>query len=99
MYDENFSDICCMALRYAIGRRTTAPTTVCSFIRKNIDKLSDRILDVMIRDIREYGLPAAKFYEMNYSDILGNDHYGDTCDQEDWNNLYEFLKKKVEERK
>ena len=49
--DEDFGLILNCAVRYAIGRQTYVPSSVCSFITPLLPKLSDRTLWCLEKDI------------------------------------------------
>lgn len=52
MYDESFGLILNSAVRYSIGRKTYMPSTVISFIRKNMKVLDNRTIWCVIDDIK-----------------------------------------------
>ena len=57
-FDDDFGCIINSALRYAIGRHTYMPSIVVDFVRKYIEILDTKTIDVAIRDIdkaMEYG--------------------------------------------
>ena len=49
--DNDFGCIINSAARYALGRQTYMPGTVCNFVRRYMDILDSRTIDVMIEDI------------------------------------------------
>lgn len=49
--DDDLECIIGCAMRYALGRSTYMPSLVCDFIKKHLDILSKKSLEVMIRDI------------------------------------------------
>lgn len=49
--DDDFGCVINSAVRYAIGRHTYMPGVVCNFVRKYMDILDTRTIDVMIEDI------------------------------------------------
>ena len=49
--DDDFGCVINSAVRYAIGRHTYMPGVVCNFVRKYMDVLDTRTIDVMIEDI------------------------------------------------
>ena len=51
--DDNFSIMLSCAVRYALGRRTYVPSSVCAFITPLIPKLLNKTLWCMERDISE----------------------------------------------
>lgn len=75
-------DILIMAARYALGRRTFAPTTVQENIKYNIHSLTKRALTVIIRDIEGY---------------RSTDSLGDDCDVETWNQIEELCRMELED--
>lgn len=50
-FDDDFGCMVNSALRYAIGRETYMPSTVMSFVRRNIHVMDSRTIYVMIEDI------------------------------------------------
>ena len=68
---RDFGGVCTFALRYAMGRRTYAPSMVIGFVLRNIDKLDIVDLKVMLKDIEEY-------------DRMYKGDFGDECDKRDW---------------
>ena len=54
-FDDDFGCIINSALRYAIRRHTYMPSVVVDFVRKHINVLDTKTIDVAIRDI-EYDL-------------------------------------------
>ena len=49
--DDDFGCVINSALRYAIGRHTYMPGIVCNFVRKYLDILDAKTIEVMIEDI------------------------------------------------
>ena len=49
--DDDFGCVINSALRYAIGRHTYMPGVVCNFVRKYLDILDAKTIEVMIEDI------------------------------------------------
>ncbi|MBE6701182.1 MAG: hypothetical protein E7582_04765 [Ruminococcaceae bacterium] len=49
--DNDFGCIINSAVRYAIGRHTYMPSVACDFVRKYINILDERTVEVMIEDI------------------------------------------------
>lgn len=47
-------DILFYALRYSIGRRTFAPMTVITNIKRNINKFSETDLQLILKEIKEH---------------------------------------------
>lgn len=47
-------DMLIFGMRYALGRQTFAPSTAVENIKRNIDKLDNNTIDIMIRDIEEH---------------------------------------------
>lgn len=50
-FDNDFGCVINSAVRYAIGRHTYMPGVVCNFVRKYMEVLDDKTIDVMIEDI------------------------------------------------
>ncbi len=80
--EHDFGDIMIMALRYALGRRTYATLEVSEFIRENKQYISERVREVMLRDLKDY------FASRKLGRVKD-----DGCDYASWTILYEFLKK------
>ena len=49
----DFQDLLIYAERYAIGRMTYAPHTVCEMINMQMKNLSENTIDVIIRDVKK----------------------------------------------
>lgn len=78
-------DFCMMlnwAVRYALGRRTYAVYSTCSYITPIIICLTDKTLNVMREDIIR-------------QEAFG---YGDDCDKEDWMNLLDTIETEMRRR-
>ena len=80
---RDFSSVCIFAMRYALGRRTYAPSTVINYILRHIDNIQPLDITVMIRDIEEYG-----------RDYGGK--YGDNCDTQDWLHFKNKLQERLD---
>jgi hypothetical protein len=65
------------AFRYALGRKTGAPSTASSAIRRNIDYFKEWELKQIIKEILEF------------DDWNGG--LGDDCDEEVWHHLIETI--------
>lgn len=78
--NDEFGDIMCMALRYALGRRTYVTSEVSEFIIENELFINERIKDIMLQDLGEYFDKREKGYMRD-----------DDCDYESWMNLQRFL--------
>ena len=88
--DDDLGRMINCAVRYAIGRRTYMPSTVASYIRPLIPKLSNRTISVMERDIAE----------RDGDPLYGDEPYGDPdIDAPAWLNLLEELRKEIVYRK
>lgn len=74
--DWEFNTLILFAFRYALGRRSMAPSIVCDLIRKNRDKIM-KITRITI------------VYEIDYA--YENELLGDECDIEEWLNLKKEL--------
>ena len=53
VFDEDFGCIVNSAVRYSLGRHTYMPSTVAQFVRKYLNYLDHRTINVMIRDINQ----------------------------------------------
>lgn len=47
-------DVMFFGLRYSLGRRTFAPSTMVENIKNNLDKFTDNDISLMMRDIGEH---------------------------------------------
>lgn len=85
---DDFGTICVCAVRYALGRMTYMPSLVQDYIRPLLPYIELRALDVIARDIREFG---------------GLDHrkeaYGWDCDYEGWMRFLAECNAEIERRK
>ena len=81
--DEDLGLICICAVRYSLGRMTYMPYVVCSFIKRNVDKLNKNSIYVIKRDIE---------------DAQNGHHLGMACDEREWLELKAFLEEKENER-
>ena len=79
--DDEHVLIC--AVRYAMGRRTYIVSIVCNYVKSKIPELSDHCIDLLIRDIEE---------EIKRCCWIRRS-LGDECDEIEWYNLLETLKK------
>lgn len=70
------------AVRYALGRRTYIVSTTCNFITCCLDKLSERTLYVIKRDIEERR-------------DMGDEYLGDECDRMNWINLLDRIQNRL----
>ena len=61
------------AFRYALGRKTGAPSTICNTILANIDEFKDWELEQFIKEIKDF----EDFYK----------ELGDECDKQVWYDL------------
>lgn len=69
-------DILVYAFRYALGRRTTAPSAVAVNITRNIKVLTRHDIEQMVREIGE---------------CAATDDLGSPCDVDTWQDLKEYL--------
>lgn len=90
-------DILVFAMRYSIGRRTYAPSTVCGFITPLLPILSDRVISVMRRDILEHGGFNRDRGEVDEYGLL-IEAFGDECDYETWRRFYELVDAEAKRR-
>lgn len=79
--DYMFQDVIACALRYVIPRNTYVVSEICEWIEDHGDIISERILRVMERDVREQ----LKWYEDNGVDSLTQ------CDQVTLRNFHQWL--------
>lgn len=85
--DDDFTILVVSAIRYAIGRRTYVPYNLTSYITPLLPSVSDKLLFLLERDIREQG---------NY----GEEAYGDPrIDKPVWMVFYNEINKEVDTRK
>lgn len=81
---RDFASVCIFAMRYAMGRKTYAPSTVIRFIIRNFDNVELLDLKVMLKDIEEY--------ELSYGS------FGDECDNRDWQAFKKKLSEEISKR-
>lgn len=70
---ENFGHVVAFALRYALGRQSTAPSIVQEFIRDNLDVLSPEEISLLILDIdecRDFGSDVDKAMWLRFRETL-----------------------------
>lgn len=69
-------DMLIFGMRYALGRQTFAPSTAVENIKRNIDKLDNNTIDIMIRDIEEHpgslGMECDKLTWLTFKQYLIN---------------------------
>ena len=75
--NDDFGLMMNYAVRYAIGRRTYAPSAVIGFITPLLPHIDDRTLHCLDQDIVD-----AKY----------SGGYGDECDERDWMRFHEAFK-------
>lgn len=71
MNTRDFNNVLICAIRYCLGRQTYMPSLVMDFIRENKEWLELNTVNIMLRDIKEFG-------EWN------DGKYGMECDTRDW---------------
>lgn len=79
MKDRDLRTILFFAFRYALGRHSTAPTTVCNQIKENIELFNVYDLDMIEEEIRE------ELNSGNYSDA------SHSVDAETWEELLDYI--------
>ena len=85
--DDDFTCLIMAAVRYCMGRRTYMPSLVTSYIKPILPKVSNKLLFLLERDIREQGK-------------YGDDAYGDIkIDKPVWMGFYEAVAKEIVYRK
>ena len=82
---RDFGSVCIFALRYAMGRRSYAPSTVIGFVTRNFEGFDIVDLKVMVKDIKDY-------------DRTYKGDFGDECDKRDWLNFKALLLTEIEKR-
>lgn len=80
---EDFGTLCICALRYCHGRQTYMPIIVQNIVMGHFKDLSDVALEIIADD------------EQFQSDM---NLFGDMCDEVDWKNFYQMLRKWQTER-
>lgn len=89
-YSQNDEMIMIAAERYAMGRRTYIVSTVASYIRWRVPKLSDWCLGVLKQDFEDKQRMHERCpdYKM----------FGDECDKKDWDALYLAVLEELDRR-
>jgi hypothetical protein len=80
------SDLFVYALRYAMGRRTAAPTGVSQAILNHWPQLDDRVKNIILRDLSAELVRDAEARVRGLGGTLG-----DNCDRDTWANLHAKL--------
>lgn len=73
------------AMRYALGRKTPAPSDVTESIVLNLDKFNMWELELIKKEIDEYGR-------------LHNNNFGHDCDYDTWYDFYYTIINEMNER-
>ena len=81
--NDDFGLMMNYAVRYAIGRKTYAPSAVIGFITPLLPQLDDRTIHCLDQDIVD-----AKY----------SGGYGDACDEKDWMRFHEAIKAEKKKR-
>ena len=71
--DDDFGCVINSAVRYAIGRHTYMPSVVCDFVRKYINTLDLKTINVMIEDINKelkFGIDQEELWLALRKDLL-----------------------------
>ena len=85
--DDDFTVFAMSAIRYAIGRRTYVPLVVTDYLAAMLEDVSDKLLWLLERDIRE-------------QERYGEEAYGDPkIDKPTWMAFYNKIKAEIERRK
>lgn len=82
--DDQFCEMMNYAVRYALGRRTYAVSSVCRYVNDLIDVLDDQTIYVMIQDIKS---------QRKYGGL------GMEMDEECWDKLQQKLQLELNNRK
>ena len=80
--DYDLRDIVISAVRYALGRRTMAPSSTTEYIMKHSELVNDRVKQVLLRDLKEY---------FSYWEI--GKQIDDRCDYDTWLLFKKWLEK------
>lgn len=89
-YSRDDELIMIAAERYAMGRRTYIVSTVASYIRWRVPKLSDWCLGILKQDYEDKLKEAGRLH--NYG------VFGDDCDKRDWDALYLAVLAEIDRR-
>ena len=85
--DDEFTCLIMAAIRYCLGRRTYMPSYITGYIKPLLPYVSDKLLYLLERDIREQGK-------------YGDDAYGDPLiDKPTWMGFYENVKSEIASKK
>ena len=77
------------AVRYALGRQSYITGVTCDFVRSIASKLSDKCINIMIKDIMD---ELVRYHSMNL-------YCGMEMDDKSWKDLLDFLRKERDSRK
>lgn len=81
--DDEFTCLIMAAIRYCLGRRTYMPSYITGYIKPLLPYVSDKLLYLLERDIREQGK-------------YGDDAYGDPLiDKPTWMGFYENVTSEI----
>lgn len=75
--NRDYATLCICAIRYCFGRKTYMPGLVQNIVLKNIDRISDDDLNIILRDLEGMS-------EFDYGDQI--------IDKPHWLNFYDELK-------
>lgn len=85
--DHNIETLVLFAVRYAMGRKSTAPSCVADWLLENWGQLSFEIRSLIQRDI-EFEIKRDDQYRANHPDEEHQDYpLGWNCDRQTWLNL------------
>lgn len=85
--EDEFTCLIMAAVRYCLGRRTYMPSYITGYIKPLLPYVSDKLLYLLERDIREQGK-------------YGDDAYGDPLiDKPTWMGFYENVTSEIASRK
>lgn len=85
--DDEFTCLIMSAIRYCLGRRTYMPSYITGYIKPLLPYVSDKLLYLLERDIREQGK-------------YGDDAYGDPLiDKPTWMGFYENVTSEIVSKK
>lgn len=79
------------SMRYAIGRRTYAPSMTCDIIREHWKKLQQKDRDLLQRDLKEQVLYADKY---DPERGIAGKWLGSACDEKTWRDMLVWMEEK-----
>jgi hypothetical protein len=77
-FDDDFGDIAMCAFRYALGRKTSVPFTICNFLKRYGNMLEPRVVTAMIKELEDSfkneNLPELKTWQELYTVLVNRNN-------------------------